>query len=195
MSPRGSLQPPPRRCPPPLPSWSSPLPPASPLIFTTAREHRRRCTPPLLRAPGGDEVDDTIVLYGDAAACLVYGAVQGLTDGLLAPLAAAQPELFTNATPLPLPLLQGGVLALAWVAACAALGGYRPEVTRSRGAPAVQSCLGAWALSTVAVLGSVWALQAGAGLGPGAGGDEVSFVTGSLTVVGAWRLVVAAGLP
>ena len=135
------------------------------------------------------------MLYGDAAACVVYGGVQGLTDGLLAPLAAAQPELFTSATPLPQPLLQGTLLALAWVAACAALAGYRPEVTRSRGAPAVRTCLGAWALSSAVVLGGAWALRVGAGLGPGVGNDEVSFVTGSLTVVGAWRLVVAAGLP
>ena len=167
----------------------------APLELLTRDDHHRRCVPPRLRAPRGDEVDDTLVLYGDAAACMVYGAVQGLTDGLLAPLAAAQPELFTNATPLPLPLLQGTVLALAWVAACAALGGYRPEVTRSRGAPAVRSCLGAWALSTAGVLGALWALQAGAGLGPGVGNDEVSFVTGSLTVVGAWRLVVVAAGP
>ena len=138
------------------------------------------------------EPDDTLVCYGDALICLVYGSVQYAIDNALTPLAVASPDLFTIAEPLPAPLLQGTVLAAAWVLACKALGGYQTEVTRSRGAPVVTSCLKTWALSSAAVLGAAWLLQSQLGLGPGLRNDEIGFVTGSLTVVGGWRFVVAA---
>eukprot|EP00320_Phaeocystis_rex_P020187 CAMPEP_0119080442 /NCGR_PEP_ID=MMETSP1178-20130426/112005_1 /TAXON_ID=33656 /ORGANISM="unid sp, Strain CCMP2000" /LENGTH=161 /DNA_ID=CAMNT_0007063043 /DNA_START=114 /DNA_END=599 /DNA_ORIENTATION=- len=141
------------------------------------------------------EPDDTLVFCGDAAICLVYGTVQGAIDNALTPLAVASPELFTNAEPLPAPLLQGVVLAVMWVLTCKLLGGYRTQVTRSRGTPVITSCLATWALSSAAVLGAAWALQSQLGLGPGLREDEVSFVTGSLTVIGGWRLVVVSALP
>ena len=102
------------------------------------------------------EPDDTLVFYGDATVCLLYGSVQYAIDNALTPLAVASPGMFTIAEPLPAPLLQGVVLAAAWVLACKALGGYQTEVTRSRGAPVITSCLGAWALSSAAVLGAAW---------------------------------------
>ena len=162
-------------------------------LRTGARPLRRSALPPLrAHLVLNTEPDDTLVCYGDALVCLVYGTVQYAIDNALTPLAVASPDLFTNAEPLPAPLLQGTVLAAAWVLACKALGGYQAEVTRSRGAPVITSCLKTWALSSAAVLAAVWLLQTQLGLGPGLRDDEVGFITGSLTVVGGWRFVVAA---
>ena len=161
-------------------------------LRTGARPLRRSALPLRAHLVLNTEPDDTLVCYGDALICLVYGSVQYAIDNALTPLAVASPDLFTIAEPLPAPLLQGTVLAAAWVLACKALGGYQTEVTRSRGAPVVTSCLKTWALSSAAVLGAAWLLQSQLGLGPGLRNDEIGFVTGSLTVVGGWRFVVAA---
>ena len=90
------------------------------------------------------EPDDTLVCYGDALICLVYGSAQFAIDNALTPLAVESPDLFTIAEPLPAPLFQGTVVAAAWVLACNALGGYQMQVTRSRGAPVITSCLRTW---------------------------------------------------
>ena len=78
---------------------------------------------------------------------------------------------------------------------CKLLGGYKTEVTRSSWQPVLTSCLSTWATSCVVMLGAAWLLQSQLSLGPGLREDEVSFVTGSLTVIGGWRLVVVAALP
>ena len=139
--------------------------------------------------------EDTLVFYGDAAFCSLYGAVQGAIDNALTPLATTRPELFTNTDALPEPIIQGVLLAAVWVAACQLLGGYQTEVTRSGGTPVLTSCLLTWVVSSAVLLGAAWLLQSQFGLGPGLREDELSFVTGSLTVMGGWRLIVVAALP
>ena len=140
--------------------------------------------------------DDLFVLCGDAGFILFYGGVQGVVDMAFTPLASSNPELFIVTEPLPAPLQQGAVLAVAWVATCKALDGYRPELTRQPELnAALTSCLATWAISSACMLGVVLLLQTQLGLGPGLREDELSFVTGSLTIVGAWRLLCAVALP
>ena len=165
---------------------------ASALRTTGARPLRRSALPPRAHLVLSTGPDDTLVCYGDALICLVYGSAQFAIDNALTPLAVESPDLFTIAEPLPAPLFQGTVVAAAWVLACNALGGYQTQVTRSRGAPVITSCLKTWALSSAVVLFAVWLLQSQLGIGPGLRDDEIGFVTGSLTVVGGWRFVVSA---
>ena len=165
---------------------------ASALRTTGARPLLRSALPLRSHLVLSTGPDDTLVCYGDALICLVYGSAQFAIDNALTPLAVESPDLFTIAEPLPAPLFQGTVVAAAWVLACNALGGYQTQVTRSRGAPVITSCLKTWALSSAVVLFAAWLLQSQLGIGPGLRDDEIGFVTGSLTVVGGWRFVVSA---
>ncbi len=137
---------------------------------------------------------DTLVVAGDAAALVAYGAVQSVVDVLLSPIAQSQPDLFTQNLPVESPLGQGGLIALAWMGAAFAFGDYCPSTTRVLPA-ALVALLKAWLTSCVLVLGAcALAQQLGLG-GPGTSQAELDFVFGSGTVVGAWRMLCAAALP
>ena len=79
---------------------------APPLAYCAAAAARAR---PLAMT---DDSVDTVVLYGDAAALVGYGAIQAVVDFLLSPLAEADPDLFTNSLPLEAPVAQGSLVAL-----------------------------------------------------------------------------------
>lgn len=138
-----------------------------------------RCAAPVMT--------DRLVLSGDCAVCLGYGAIQGAVDAALQPLASTQPELFTLTDSLPAPTQQGCVLAIAWVACGLALNGYDVE---RLAASWTRRLAESWASMCVVVLGALWALSL-AGLGPGLDVSEINFYTGSLSVLGAWRYVCA----
>ena len=134
-----------------------------------------------------DSQVDSFVRSGDASACVLYGAVQTIVDFVLGPIVAENPELFVTDQPVSQPVAQGAFLALAWLLCGTQCGAFRASGTRSvAGAKPVALT---WLSSSALMLAIVWALQAGVGLGPGASEAEISFVTGSLTVVGAWRFV------
>ena len=140
---------------------------------------------PLLLRCGAPAMRDRLVLTGDCAVCLGYGAIQGAVDAALPPLARTQPELFTVTESLPAPAAQGIVLALAWVACGVALNGYAPE---RLAASWTRRLAESWAGMCTLVLGGLYTLSL-VGLGPGLGLSEIEFYTGSLSVLGAWRFV------
>ena len=136
-----------------------------------------------------DDSVDNLVIIGDAGALFIYGTVQAVVDVILAPFAAADPEMFTNDLPLEMPLAQGSLLALVWIGLTYFSGGYK--WSRSREFP--QSLLSSavtWIACSALLLGAL-ALLASVGIGPGASQAEMDFFFGSLTVVGGWRLVYA----
>ena len=141
-----------------------------------------------------DEPIDTLVLIGDAVALFAYGAVQGIVDLLLSPIASENPDMFTNADlPLESPLAQGSLLALVWVGLAQLSGSY--SVSRTRQLPdTLLTAAVTWIASSATLIGAL-ALLASTGLGPGATPAETDFIVGSATVVGGWRLVTATALP
>uniref|UniRef100_A0A7S3BF71 Uncharacterized protein n=1 Tax=Haptolina ericina TaxID=156174 RepID=A0A7S3BF71_9EUKA len=71
-----------------------------------------------------------LVLYGDVGVFVGNGVVQSAADTLLLPLAASQPELFTQSQVLSAQW-QGIALAALWAGFTMALNGYRPSTTRT----------------------------------------------------------------
>ena len=72
-----------------------------------------------------------LVLYGDVGVFVGNGVVQSAADTLLLPLAASQPELFTQSQPVLSAQWQGIALAALWAGFTMALNGYRPSATRT----------------------------------------------------------------
>ena len=147
---------------------------------------QQRCLMP--RCLNDDRIDK-LVLYGDVGVLVGYGVVQSAADTLLLPLAASQPELFTQSQPVLSAQWQGIALAALWAGFTMALNGYRPSATRTLPSRAafIPLCA-AWFGSSVVLLSTC----AGLGLPLEA---ETEFVFGSATVVGGWRLLYSGGLP
>ena len=165
-----------------------------------------------------DEPVDEFVLYGDAAWLLAYGAIQGIVDIVLGPMASADPSMFTNDIPLERyfrcvstldlpdacrahwssvralawysPVAQGSLLALTWILLTRATGGYAFSKTREL-PNALFYAATSWLASCALLIGGL-ALLGSMGVGPGASPAEVAFITGSATIVGGWRLVCAS---
>lgn len=169
-----------------------PLTQVSAWVPTQQPMHRRRQRTITCIQPQDDPVDE-FVLKGDAAALLGYGCVQSLTDFLLSPLAASQPDAFSNDVPVDAPVAQACLLVLTWVSTARAVGGYNPKVTRALPDTLV-GAVTPWLVSSAIICGSCGLLSQ-VGIGPGLSGAEVDFVLGSATVVGGWRLVSARALP
>jgi len=133
---------------------------------------------------------DRQVLFGDCAVCTLYGGVQGAVDVLLSPFAESAPDAFVSAERLPMPAVQGGLLALVWVAVALGLRAYNPELTRGRAPGALGACVATW-LGSVALVEIGLFLLGQAGVGPGPLDiAEINFFTGSITVLGGWRWIV-----
>ena len=142
-----------------------------------------------IRMCSDDEPPNTLVIVGDAAALFSYGVVQAGVDVVLAPLAAADPELFTNDVPLDAPLAQGSLLALTWVALALTSGSYKFSCTRAL-PDSLRTAAQTWLVSSALLICGLSLLET-AGMGPGASAAETSFIFGSATVVGGWRLLYA----
>jgi hypothetical protein len=113
-----------------------------------------------------------------------------MVDVALSPFAESLPDAFLTTQRLPMPALQGAVLALAWVLVGYAMRTYNPRLTRGDALAAATACLVTWLGSVFLVLGGLYVLgEAGAGPGP-LDVAELSFYTGSITVLGGWRWVV-----
>ena len=133
---------------------------------------------------------DQQALLGDAFVSMIYGAVQGVVDAVLSPLADAEPELFTSTERLPAPAAQGAALALTWVAAALLLRLYDPSLTRGDAAQAGTACIATWAGAVALAEGGLLLLSS-AGIGPGPLDlAELGFLTGSLSVLAGWRWIL-----
>ena len=134
---------------------------------------------------------DYFVLAGDVASSLLYGAVESATDGWLVVAEGRAPN---DPDVLPLPLLQAGELAVWWVLCALAIGAYDPRKTRGDVVTALTAAAQTWVFSCALLLGGLAFLRNVLDFGPGLMQIELDFFTGSLSVLGAWRLV-AAQLP
>mgnify|MGYP003687053625 FL=1 len=133
---------------------------------------------------------DNQCLVGDCVVCTLYGGVQGAVDVVLAPFAESVPDAFLSTERLPMPALQGSLLAVAWVAFALSLRLYHPSLTRGRAIDAGTACLYTWLGSVALSFAGLIVLQ-GLGAGPGPlDMAELSFFTGSITVLGGWRWIV-----
>lgn len=113
-----------------------------------------------------------------------------MVDVALSPFADSVPDAFLNSQRLPMPALQGAVLALAWVLVGSAMRLYNPRLTRGDALAAATACLITWLGSVLLILGGLYLLSE-AGAGPGAlDVAELSFYSGSITVLGGWRWIV-----
>ena len=144
----------------------------------------RRPPAPLMR-----QTDDQC-LVGDAAVGLLYGVVQQTVDTAFAPIAEEAPQLLSEPDPLPYPALQGMILAITWVACSQILNLYNVDFTRGSALDASVACVSSWVTSVIVLSVGVWLLSETVHLGPGLSSGEVSFYTGSLSVVAAWRWLV-----
>ena len=135
---------------------------------------------------------DVFVLAGDVASSLLYGAVESATDGWL--VVAEGRDAATDPDVLPLPLLQAGELAVWWVLCGLLIGAYDPAKTRGDVVRALTAAAQTWVVSCALLLGGLAFLRNVLDFGPGLMQIELDFFTGSLSVLGAWRLV-AAQLP
>ena len=140
-----------------------------------------------------DEPLDNIVIFGDAAALFSYGVIQAIVDVMLAPFAATDPDLFVYDVPIENPLAQGSLLTITWVAIALLSGSYKYSCTRILPGSLIKAAQ-TWLASSVLLLCGL-ALLGAAGIGPGANTAEASFIFGSATVVGGWRLVLAQAPP
>ena len=167
-------------------AWSPGSPGRTTLSRSVVIARSQRCVSP---ACFSDDNLDTLVLSGDVGVLIAYGAVQSAVDGLLMPIATAQPDMFTQTMAVPGASLQGIVLAALWVGITLLLRGYRPSVTRSIPAPEALFPLACAWLGSGAILVLLSTLI---GLPYEA---ELEFALGSATVVGGWRLLYSRWLP
>jgi len=172
----------------------------------------KRRAPPLRRSAAGSERShapvcgqrDELVLSGDVAVLVLYGAIQGAVDVSMAPMATTQPELFDLLVgpPVTLPSLQTCVLAALWASIGIVLGDIDAldpyDIKKTRGVSpvaAAAAALAPWAATVLLTSVLLSGLQTAFQLGPGLSKAELDFLAGSYVVVGGWRVVVNSVLP
>ena len=142
-----------------------------------------------------DDPFNNVVMVGDAATLFGYGVIQNGVDAILEPLAVANPGAFTNDLPVDSPIAQASFIALLWVLLGRYSGSYKVYYNQRRSLPdALLACVYPW-LGTSALLLGALSVAKSTGLGPGASQGEIDFVMGSITVVGAWRLICLRMMP
>ena len=141
------------------------------------------------------ELDD-IVMASDAVSLLAYGAIQGFVDTLLSPMAAASRDYSQTTFRWTRPFRRRASLRCSgsWPLACLVVA---MTAVLAAARHCLQLCLHVWCLGVAPVSSSsahspCYRRSVALGLAPA---GEIDFVMGSITVVGAWRVLCSMYLP